>query len=214
MPESPERMPTWLLKHWQYRFKHEKLTAGRPREIDHGEVYDYARDIEAALRKLPKRVLMRILDAHSAEETAEAICSLPHQGHRGSMSYRQIAKCGRCLLLGGWEHRNATWPRLVPPKENEPPRIVPAKIENRTLPELLFLAITELGATKDDLQRVADSVACPALYDDVCTPQTMRPGSRAQARIRKSRSLAESRAICRKERRRIKNRSDSKLKNK
>jgi hypothetical protein len=183
--------------------KHEKLTAGRPPEINPAETYEYARDVERALRKLPKRVLDKILDARSPEELAEAISSLPHR-HTATRanSRRALTECARCMLLGGWEHRNKIWPRLVAPTGDKPARTLSTKIENRTLPELLFLAITELGATSEDLERIADSVAAPALYDNVCTPAEIEHGNRALTKTDRKLSLVHSRKICSKERRR------------
>ena len=170
-------------------------------EIDAKEVYEYARDIERALRRLPKRVLGGILNARAAEEVAAAIEALPHLHSTGpAINRRELTRCTRCLLLGGWPQRNAVWPRMIPPVGNQPARTVPAKIENRTLPELLFLAVTEIGAMAGDLDRVADSVAAPTLYDDVCIPEIIEPENRALTKTHKARSLAQSRRICAEER--------------
>ena len=190
------------LKYWNYKRKHKKLSVGRPNEIDPEETLKYSRDIERALKALAQRALHQILDAHSPAEIAETIKSLPHD------HTEKIENCTHCVLLGGWDNRNQVWPRLVPPTGEKPARTIRTKIDNRTMPELLFDAICELGATTKQLRRIADSVAAPALYDKVCTPELIEPGNRALTQFDRKISLPYSRQICTEERarRKLKNR--------
>lgn len=160
-----------FVKYWKYKALHKKLAVGRPRRVNPAHVFRYAREIETALKRVPKLRLDNIFDATDPVEIADVISALPHD-HAGS-----IAKCRNCVLLGGWVHRGQSWPRVLSPDNGRSASLLLARISNRTLPELLFLAITELRSaanarlflehTPNQIRYIADSVAAPALYDDV-----------------------------------------------
>ena len=164
-----------LAKYWKYRRKHEKLSVGKPAKINASRVLAYAKNIELALNRLTKKQWIGLAAATTPGEIAKIIESLkctdnPHERER------DFAACRRCTLLGGWRNRlRNQWPTHVPPEGDMSAGLLLMRVGNRTTPELICEALADktfplARPRSKQVRYIAESIAAPALYDQVLMP--------------------------------------------